>query len=68
MPSNAERIQLVLRIDAEIAARLDNLCATYRKRSRTHVAEEILMQCLDVYEQSEIAKFKVLACRPDAET
>ena len=70
---NSERIQIIVRVDADTAARLDNLSASYgKKRGRTQVAEEILTQCVDIYEQSEIAKFEVLrSCcktrRSDAE-
>jgi hypothetical protein len=71
MSNSAEKIQLIVRIHPDTAARLDNLSAKYSKRGRTQVAEEILTQCIDLYEQSEIAKFEVLrrasACRSDAE-
>ena len=60
MPYSVEKIQLNIRVSADLAARLDNLSASYGKRGRTQVAEEILEQCVDLYEQSEIAKFAVL--------
>jgi predicted transcriptional regulator len=60
MPLNSEKIQLNIRVSADLVARLDNLSAAYKKRGRTQVAEEILEQCVDIYEQSEIAKYSVL--------
>jgi predicted transcriptional regulator len=60
MPSS-KRIQIIVRVSADTAARLDNLSASYDKKGgRTQVAEEILAQCVDLYEESEIAKFNVL--------
>lgn len=60
MSSAPEKVQINLRLNADLAARLENLSATYNKRGRLHVAEEILEQCVEIYEQSEKAKYNVL--------
>ena len=61
---NSDRIQINVLVSADLAARLDNLAATYRKRSRNQIAGEIIEQCVDLYEQSEIAKYEVLRRSP----
>jgi predicted transcriptional regulator len=66
---NQDRVQINVLISVDLAARLDNLSAAYRKRSRNQIAGEIIEQCVDIYEASEIAKYEVLrrsAAKPNA--